>query len=182
MVSEIFRNDMDVNEAVKAIYTDKNNYFGIFSRICPERGFQDFEDLFQDFATRVFKRYHLHDKNLSIGAWLKTVFVNLARDKYSQRKHEVKLSGDLSFVEDNKIPGPVKIVLNNERSSVLNDAVQGLGNTYGPVVKDYYLDGLSLEQVAQKEGIPLGTVKSRIFTKGKGLRKLRENKLVRDVA
>jgi len=72
-----------------------------------------------------------------------------------------------------------------ERRQNLQQAIDALPPGHRIVVVLYYLEGLSLKEIAYVMDIPEGTVKSRLYYARKSLRKIileRERRLVPEVA
>jgi RNA polymerase sigma-70 factor (ECF subfamily) len=57
----------------------------------------------------------------------------------------------------------------------LRKALKNLPAVYRRVLADHFVRGQSTKQIARREGIPLGTVLSRIFTAKRILRQAFEN-------
>ncbi len=64
-----------------------------------------------------------------------------------------------------------------DTSQTIRDALAGLNGLSYNVIHLFYLDGLSLREIATICGIPVGTVKSRLHTARGKLRKLLVEKL-----
>lgn len=72
--------------------------------------------------------------------------------------------------EQDSQPDPEQIAIDNERKRVIQSAINQLSQTLREVVVLYYLEGLSVDEVAKVLGVPVGTVLSRLARAREALR------------
>nr|HID13551.1 RNA polymerase sigma factor [Anaerolineae bacterium] len=147
---------------------------------------QTAEDILQETFLRIYIYADSIDEARPLGPWLYRVTVNLA---YSWvRRARLWLSSIEGFLEHLLIPmyqQPERLAEEAERQRILQCAIDSLPLNQRVVVVLYYLEGLSLKEIAYVMDIPEGTVKSRLHYARERLRKAileRERRLVPEVA
>jgi RNA polymerase sigma-70 factor (ECF subfamily) len=121
-------------------------------------------DLLQD----VFLRLHRFAKNIDpsrpLEPWLYRMTTNLAYDWVKRRKRWPRPLDDLAewLVGTGKNP-PYEAVEKNDEWRQVQKAIADLPLTQRIVVALYYLNDLSLQEIADVLDVPVGTVKSRLY-------------------
>ena len=130
------------------------------------------EDVAQEAALQAFLGLRqLHDP-ARFGPWLHAIAANLARKALRKRRPLsldalLDTAGD-AFLHDGA--GPEERALARETRDHIAAALDNLGNASRIVIVGYYLAEQSYAELADRLGLPLSTVKSRLF---KGRRALR---------
>jgi RNA polymerase sigma factor (sigma-70 family) len=132
----------------------------------------------EDVAQSVFERAWRHARNYdprraSVSGWLGVIARNLAIDTVRVRPVLTVDPASLvaEFVGDGQgARGPEQAAVDSEAAAELQDAIRRLSPEQARAVVLSGIRGFSASQVAESEGIPLGTAKTRIRT---GLLKLR---------
>ena len=129
------------------------------------------QDLAQETFVRVL-RHHSTRGNRPFKSWLYAIATNLARDhfKSSAARLSTPLEAEHEVWIRDEVPGPEEYILRGEQRSALVDALNLLGMEYRTTLWLRFYGDLSLQEIADALGIPLGTVKWRLST---GLRRLR---------
>jgi RNA polymerase sigma-70 factor (ECF subfamily) len=137
-------------------------------------------ELAQDTFLKCFQSLKSYDQERKFSTWLYTIAKNICIDEYKKRK----LSNPL-YLEDvhggqegggHPDPGgtPQSQAILREEGARLNEALQKLDpEKRTPLILHYY-QGLAYNEIAETEGIPLSTVKIRIFRAKKALLDLLE--------
>ncbi len=128
------------------------------------------EDLFQETWIRVLERGHQYDGRHEFSTWLYAVARNLTIDHLRRKKPAVSLDA-LMDREDAPVPyepadtGPSALdaVAQHELAERITAAMSGLPVEYRETVVLRFQEGLALEEIANVTGLPLGTVKSRLY-------------------
>ena len=136
------------------------------------------EDCTQEAFLRVLRQCHQPDQPVarSFKAWLFAIATNLARDelKSAARRTRVALGvdllADLLQALPDPAPGPEAQALAREHDAALIAALNRLTVDYRATLLLRFYNDLSLDEIAGVLHIPVGTVKSRLST---GLRQLR---------
>jgi RNA polymerase sigma-70 factor (ECF subfamily) len=140
----------------------------IFSTILKVLGnYEDSEDIKQEVFAKIWKKAYLYDasKGKPI-TWATTMARNRAIDHYRSRVRRSK-SGEryISHIEVNSdLMGmdTEREVTSNETSGVLRSAVLELTPDQREAIELAYFGGMTQNEVAQRTGLALGTVKARI--------------------
>lgn len=124
------------------------------------------EDLTQDIFLKVFRSLGTFDRRANFQTWLVSVSRNLCIDHYRSVRLERTLTdpgtdpGSLSTVAPD--PSPVARLEAEDRSTLLRQALATLAPTLRTAVMLRDLQELSYQEIAERLGVPEGTVKSRI--------------------
>ncbi len=135
------------------------------------------EDILQDCFLKVHNNAARLDTERPLAPWLYRVTVNLAYTWLSRGKNR---RASLDNVVD-RIAGPMKQAPDQLTEQVelrqnVRKAIEELHIDQRVVVVLYYLNGLSLQDIAQILDLPVGTVKSRLYYARENLRgKLGQN-------
>jgi RNA polymerase sigma-70 factor, ECF subfamily len=120
-------------------------------------------DTAHDLAQESFVRLlhvDIRHRNGSFKSYLGTIAYHLAlkeRDRHSSNR-------DLDTVPiADDSPSPLELAIQNETDRIIVRVLQSLSNEQREVLALRYFGGHSYEEIAQITGIPIGTVKSRIF-------------------
>lgn len=131
---------------------------------------QEAEDVAQEAFIHVYRAidtFRLGDK---FSSWVYRIATNLAIDHLRKRKHkEVSIDApvgpdsDMYLQLPDKAENPERIVIQAELKSTIEKAIMDLSPTYKAVVVLRHVNNLAYEDIASVLGIPLGTVKTRLF-------------------
>ncbi|MFI9252959.1 RNA polymerase sigma factor [Streptomyces sp. NPDC053069] len=125
------------------------------------------QQLAQDVAQLTFERAWRHaqiydSRRGSVATWLTTIAHNLAVDAVRARRTEPMASEDLDALLDAVTATPEQWALADEASSQLRAAVARLPREQARALVMAGIYGLTAQQIAEREGIPLGTAKTRV--------------------
>ena len=126
------------------------------------RDHEEARDLAQDVFVRLYERLDSFAGGDTFKAWL----LRMARNASLDRLRRIKArppAADLPF-EDVPLAGdgdPEQSAFEESRERLLRRAVEGLSEKNREVLLLKEIQGLTLEEVANLLGLPLGTVKSR---------------------
>lgn len=127
------------------------------------------EDILQECFIRLFTHADRLHTDEPIGPWLYRVAVNLSADWLSHRQRWFGLVNRL--VE--RWTAPLRVereVEERELQEKVQNAIRSLPLAQQVVVVLYYLEGLSLKEIAEILEVPEGTVKSRLHYAREALR------------
>ena len=145
------------------------------------------DDAAQNAWLIIFRRAESYDSSKPIRPWLFTIAHNAAVDALRRNsKHQaLSLDSDNSadVVSADNICEPLTdvssgIELEEDRRWLLETALPYLSAKQASTIRSRYFDGLSCREAAEKHGISVGTVKSRVSEGLRNLRKLSEKRLV----
>lgn len=133
----------------------------------------DAEDITQEVFLKVLNSLHGFREESSLQTWLFRIATNLCRDTLRRRQRErgwlplwrnadedeTEIEVDLPDTRED----PERLLLQQELSKVLHSAIERLPVAMRQVVILHDIESLSYEEIAQSLGVPVGTVKSRLF-------------------
>jgi len=137
------------------------------------------EDLVQETLLRAYTRLHLIQSGEAVGGWLYTIQLNLFRNRYRHsdvlarpRPSVVPLDeGWVGKVDTAAIADPEQRALHSQRHAAILHALAGLPPAYREAVLLCDVEGRSYQEIAERTGVPIGTVRSRINRGRKRLRR-----------
>ena len=124
------------------------------------------EDLTQDIFLKIFKSLDTFDRRANFQTWLISISRNLCIDHYrSVRKERETIDREIDANEltpASHDPGPVAALEQQDRISLLRQALSALPDTLRTAVLMRDIQELSYQEIADRLRLPEGTVKSRI--------------------
>lgn len=138
---------------------------------------EDAEDITQEVFLRVYTRIHRFRGDSSFQTWLFRIATNLCVDRGRKLKRQVQQAtslnqpladhGEEGSGAGRDIPDllsdPYRAVARDELQQVVQDGLGRMSEKLRAVVVLYDIQGLSYEEISQTLGVPMGTVKSRLF-------------------
>ncbi len=151
----------DPELAVTFVRRFQHTVFGV--AIAVTRDAQLAEDIAQQTFERAWRHAQIYDSRRgSVTAWLTTIAHNLAIDAVRSRRPEPVAPEDLDALLGAVTDTPEDRALADEASSALRAAVARLPGEQGRALVMAGIYGMTAQQVADWEHIPLGTAKTRI--------------------
>jgi len=140
------------------------------------------EDLAQETFMRAYRNITDFDseKGASFSTWLIKIARNLAVNEMAKMRRRKAHSGGFRDEDHGRNEkSPQEILEQRHFKSRIHDAISRLPEKFHTAVVLSYFDELSLEEIAEIENCPVGTVKSRVFRGKQILRQIleRENML-----
>jgi len=127
------------------------------------------EDLFQETWIRVLERGHQYDARHEFSTWLFTIARNLVIDQLRRKQ-----PASLDSLADNDDAAPFDIpatgqpsafdaTIQREQNEQISAGMKRIAAEYREALVLRFQEGMSLEEISRVTGVPLGTVKSRIY-------------------
>src|SRR5262245_14604158 len=124
------------------------------------------EDLTQDIFLKIFKALDTFDRRANFQTWIISISRNLCIDHYrSVRKERQTIARDVDASDlqpASRERGPYAAAEHQDLRQMLRQALQTLPVTLRTAVVLRDLQELSYQEIADRLGLPEGTVKSRI--------------------
>ena len=129
--------------------------------------YEDSEDVLQEVYAKIWSKAHLFDSERGKPlTWATTMARNRAIDRYRSKQRRSSLGeryeNQIDVERDRGYCTTEQDVIDNETSSVLRSAVLELTPGQREAIDLAYFGGLTQNEVAERTGQPLGTVKARI--------------------
>ena len=124
------------------------------------------EDLTQDIFLKIFKALATFDRRANFQTWIISISRNLCIDHYrSVRKERQTMARDVEMADlqpASRERGPYAAAEHQDLRAMLRQALETLPSTLRTAVVLRDLQELSYQEIADRLGLPEGTVKSRI--------------------
>jgi len=121
----------------------------------------DAEDVAQEALLRAYRRFERLRDRARFRSWLVRISFRLAIDRVrSSRRREVR---ETQWWRTERRPSTQDVAADREFREHLARAMDALPEKYRLVLLLAAMEGHSLEEVAEMLGLPVGTVKSRLF-------------------
>ena len=128
----------------------------------------DVEELTQEVFVRAYFALPSYKPEYRFSSWLYRIALNLCLDERHRRGRELPLEpaeadaeGPLPSPPDPG-PSPAVLVARRETARALWAAVAALPDEFREVVLLRHVDELSYQEICERTGLPMGTVKSRL--------------------
>lgn len=122
----------------------------------------DADEIAQDVMVAVWRRAETYDPDrASASAWIYAIARNRRVD-FARRAARPAPDPLDPLLQPDPEPDPFAALAAAEREARLRDGLAGLAPEQRRVLVASFFDGLSHSEIAVREGVPLGTVKSRI--------------------
>ena len=159
--------DQRISDAVKREQSRLRNF--IRRRVPNPR---DAEDILQDCFLRLHTYVHRVDTSLPLAPWLYRITVNLSYTWVTRRN---KWRAPLEDFVD-QLVGPAKYspepeAERRDEMRSMQHAIDALPFSQRVVIVLYYLNELSLQEIAEILSVPVGTIKSRLHYGRENLRR-----------
>lgn len=158
----------DVEAFGKFVDSYQNRVFGFVRRMVPNA--EEAADITQEVFIRAFQSFHRFDGRCSVRTWLFRIAYNLCVDrsrKVDRSPTEVSLQGTVEVDETFDVPDsrwqPDQLAIDAELASAIDEAILSMSEKLRSVLLLHDKEDLPYEEIAQLVGVPVGTVKSRLF-------------------
>jgi len=171
LVEALVRTGHEDRTAFRDLYAlTSAKLFGICYRICGER--QAAEDVLHDVYLTIWKRAGAYEPHrASPITWLATIARNRAIDW--RRAQGVRRSTPIEDAPPilDEAPLASDAMVADEEAHRLHGCLEGLEDRQRGAIRTAFFDGITYAELAERESVPLGTMKSWVR---RGLAKLRE--------
>ena len=132
----------------------------------------DAHDLAQEVFVRVYQALDRFDPQYRFSTWLFRVAQNAAIDQIRRRRFrtvsigpgdESREDGGRSVDVEDRAPGALAELEARERDGEVRAAIEALPWEYRELIVMRHYGELAYEEIAQSKGMPLGTVKNKLF-------------------
>lgn len=152
----------------KLVDAYQNRVFGFVRRMVPNA--EEASDITQDVFIRAFQSFGRFDGRCSVRTWLFRIAYNLCIDrarKIGRSPSEVSLQGTTDIDETFDVPDgrwqPDQLAIDSELAEAIDVAISTMSEKLRSVLLLHDKEDMPYEEIAQMVGVPIGTVKSRLF-------------------
>lgn len=152
----------------KLVDAYQNRVFGFVRRMVPNA--EEASDITQDVFIRAFQSFQRFDGRCSVRTWLFRIAYNLCIDrarKIGRSPSEVSLQGSAEIDETFDVPdsrwAPDQVAIEGELAEAIEAAISTMSDKLRSVLLLHDKEDMPYEEIAQMVGVPIGTVKSRLF-------------------
>lgn len=124
------------------------------------------EDIEQEIYIKTWKNMNMYKEEGKFVQWISTLAANVCRDYLKSKQHqaEVRKVGDETLLDRVAVGGRQEEVIDaKRRQKIILKAVDTLPKKMRQVIILYEFEEMSYEEIANKTGDPVGTIKSRLF-------------------
>lgn len=149
--------DREALEKVYALTSAK--LFGICLRICGDRDAA--EDVLQDVYVKIWRQANRFDAaRASPITWLATIARNTAIDWRRARRPEVTEGVDAAMEVADDRPAADAVISAEQERGRISDCLDQLEQRVGTAIRSAFFGGFTYAQLAVRDGVPLGTMKT----------------------
>ncbi len=127
------------------------------------KNWQDADDIAQEALIKAFRAFPTFDGRASLCTWLYTVARSASVDWHRSRLGQAaQRENPLPSTHPAPLPRPDEIASQQQQRDQLWQAIQGLDEHQRVPLVLYEIEGLSYDEIAAIEGVPVGTIRSRL--------------------
>ena len=124
---------------------------------------EDAADMAQLALIRIWQNLGKYQQG-NFAGWVSTITRNLCYDRLRVKRHRLTVAWDGMDYRPSGDPDPLYWVVQDERAAMVRTAIGEIGSeAYRTPVCLVDLDGMEYREAADALGIPVGTLKSRLF-------------------
>lgn len=132
----------------------------------------DAEDLVQDVCVKLFPRLAELERVENLAPWLARVLYNQFIDhRRRQTNSPVDFVDELPEVAS-EAAGPEEVALSHLQQDRIINALQLLSDDHRALIAWHDIEGYTLDELSDREGVPIGTLKSRLHRARARMREL----------
>ncbi len=124
------------------------------------------EDIEQEVYIKTWKNMENYQEQGKFSSWISTLTANVCRDYFKSKQHimETKQVSGEEILDKVKVGGRQEEVIDaKKRQKIILKAVDDLPRKMRQVVILFEFEEKSYEEISKKLGLPVGTIKSRLF-------------------
>jgi len=147
---------------------------------------EETEDLLQEAFMKAFAALDTFNRQYAFSTWLYKIAINTTIDHLRKKKLQTysldkpiqSSNGELKREYADQQAATDRNLLSSEKSALIAAAIAELPNHYRQAIILRHTEEKSYEEIAEITGVPLGTVKARIFRAREMLKRKLKGKLL----
>ncbi len=157
----------DVEAFGKFVDAYQNRVHGFVRRMVPNT--EEAADVTQEVFIRAFQGFRRFDARSSVRTWLFRIAYNLCVDRARKLKRSLDEVGLRAGESEEQIEvadsrwEPEQLILDQELQDALEEGIRTMSEKLRTVLLLHDREDTPYEEIAQILGVPIGTVKSRLF-------------------
>lgn len=171
LIEKAKKGDKDSFEKIVNLY--KNYVFAIVLNFIKD--YDEVENVAQEVFLQIYISLPKYESD-NFKAWISRITSNksidwLRKKKSKFREETMENSEELIEVRSiNKEKDPEEIFIQKEKSKEITKLCASIPEIYEGVIKKFYLEGKSYEEISKEEGVSVKTIASRLY-RGKSMLK-----------
>jgi len=133
----------------------------------------DAEDLTIEAFGRAFKKLEQYNPEFAFSTWLFKIASNNAIDFLRRKKQKNTMSIDSGFDDNDSMDHSASIIsqtldpeesfIKKQKIEAVRVLVENIKPMYREMIELFYFQEMSHEEISQKLGLPIGTIKAQLF-------------------
>jgi RNA polymerase sigma-70 factor (ECF subfamily) len=166
---EIVQKVLDGDTQAFGLLVDRHKEKAMTLAVRILRNREDAEEALQDSFVRVYRALSSFEWKSSFSTWLYRIVYNTCATAAGKKNGIHSLSIDVEHedgsqmeIESDELPADIKLE-SDELSKILNEEIEKMPVVYGTTFTLFVIQDMSYEEIVQITGLPLGTIKARLF-------------------
>lgn len=167
--NEIIRRVLDGDQRAYAELVDRHKDKAMTLAVRLLKNRSEAEEALQDAFVRAYRALPSFERKSTFSTWFYRIVFNVCSSALNKRGNNNLLSIDIENNEDLKIEIPSDndepdIELESkEFSEIVRREISAMEESYSSILTMFFLQEMSYEEIFHVTGLPLGTVKNRLF-------------------
>jgi len=129
---------------------------------------EDAEEALQDAFVRAFKALDRFEMKASFATWFYRIVFNVCSSALSKRNRAFEISiNENGAADDLNMPAeastPEIDIESFEFQQIVREEIERMAPAYGAILTLFFIQEFGYEEIVEVTGLPLGTVKNRLF-------------------
>lgn len=165
------------HEATTEIMNGNSNAFSIIVERYKDKGMtlayrmlnnrEDAEEALQDAFLRAYKALPKFEWKSSFSTWFYRILYNVCLSKLSRRKQDshknIQELNENEVIQENTFFNPEATFESDAFKQMIQNEMEKLDIQYSTILTLFYIQELSYNEIIDVTGLPLGTIKNRLF-------------------
>lgn len=164
LIEKAKKGDQEAFEKIVDLY--KNYVFAIILNFIKD--YNEVENVAQEVFLQIFISLPKYESD-NFKGWISRISSNKSIDWIRRKKSKFKeelMENSEEVIDNSKyshVETPEEIFLRNEKIEDINILCRSIGPIYEDVIRRFYLEGKSYEEIAKEEGVTVKTIASRLY-------------------